>query len=107
LIELFKTKPSEYWLPLIEQADVPCGRLNTYDSIFEDPQFVANKTFFEYEHPRAGLVRGVRAPSRFSATEPELVHHAPDLGGSTDEILAEYGFSGGEISHLRAERIVS
>jgi crotonobetainyl-CoA:carnitine CoA-transferase CaiB-like acyl-CoA transferase len=107
LIELFQTKPSEYWLPLIEQADVPCGRLNTYDSIFEDPQFVANKTFFEYEHPRAGLVRGVRVPSRFSVTEPELLHHAPDLGGSTDEILAEYGFSGGEISHLRAERIVS
>ena len=106
LIQLFKTQPSAHWLPLIEQADVPCGRLNTYDTIFDDPQFIANQTFFEYEHPRAGRVRGVRPPAQFSETKPELKHHAPDLGGSTDEILAEYGFSSAEIGNLRAERVV-
>ena len=60
LITLFPTQPSAYWLERIEAADVPCGPVNDYDSIWTDPQFVANETFFEYEHPKAGRVRAVR-----------------------------------------------
>ncbi len=107
LIELFKTKPSAYWLEVIEAADVPCGRLNNYDTIWDDPQFRANETFFEYEHPRAGRVRGVRVPGRFSATKPELWRHAPDLGQNTDEILGDSGFSSAEISRLRRDGIIA
>ncbi len=43
LIELFPTKPSAHWLEVIEKADVPCGPVNNYDSIWTDPQFVANR----------------------------------------------------------------
>ena len=107
LISLFPSQPSAYWLERIEAADVPCGPVNDYDSIWKDPQFVANQTFFEYEHPRAGRVRAVRSPARFSRTDPELWRHAPDLGQHTDEILGEFGFGAGEISQLRAQRIVN
>ena len=107
LITLFPTQPSAYWLERIEAADVPCGPVNDYDSIWNDPQFVANETFFEYEHPKAGRVRAVRSPARFSRTEPELWRHPPDLGQHTDEILGEFGFGASEISELRANRIVN
>ncbi|HXM89381.1 MAG TPA: CoA transferase, partial [Candidatus Acidoferrum sp.] len=107
LITLFPTQPSAYWLERIEAADVPCGPVNDYDSIWNDPQFVANETFFEYEHPKAGRVRAVRSPARFSRTEPELWRHAPDLGQHTDEILGEFGFGAGEIAELKANRIVN
>jgi crotonobetainyl-CoA:carnitine CoA-transferase CaiB-like acyl-CoA transferase len=107
LIELFKTKPSAYWLEKIEAADVPCGPINNYDTIWTDPQYIVNETFFEYEHPKAGRVRAVRTPGRFSATPPELWRHAPDLAANTDEILADSGFKAGEIADLRARQIVS
>ena len=84
---MFPTQPSAYWLERIEAADVPCGPVNDFDTIWTDPQFIANETFFEYEHPQAGRVRAVRTPARFSRTHPELKHHAPGLGQQTDEVL--------------------
>jgi crotonobetainyl-CoA:carnitine CoA-transferase CaiB-like acyl-CoA transferase len=106
LIELFKSKPSAHWLKIIEAADVPCGPVNDYDSIWNDPQFVANGTFPEYSHPKAGSLRVVRSPAKFSRTEPELWRHAPDHGEHTDEILGEFGFSAKEISALHEAQIV-
>ena len=107
LIELFPTQPSAYWRERIEAADVPCGPVNDFDTIWSDPQFVANETFFEYEHPQAGRVRAVRSPARFSRTTSELRHHAPGLGQQTDEVLAEFGFDSAEITALRARKVVS
>ncbi len=107
LIELFPTRPSAYWLERIEAADVPCGPVNDFDTIWSDPQFVANETFFEYEHPQAGQVRAVRSPGRFSRTRPELKHHAPGLGQQTDEVLAEFGFNPSEITDLRERKVIN
>lgn len=106
LIELFPSKPSAYWLEVMEQADVPCGPVHDYDTIWDDPQFAANQTFPYYEHPRAGQVRVVRAPAQFSETGPEIWRHAPELGEQTDQILSDFGFSGDEISKLRENQIV-
>jgi crotonobetainyl-CoA:carnitine CoA-transferase CaiB-like acyl-CoA transferase len=106
LINLFPNRPSAYWLERIEAADVPCGPVNDFDSIWSDPQFVANRTFFEYEHPKAGRVRAVRSPAQFSRTEPELWRHAPDLGQHTDEILSDFGFSAEQVASLRQREIV-
>ncbi len=106
LIDHFPTQPSAYWLERIEAADVPCGPVNDYDSIWTDPQFEANETFFEYEHPKAGPVRGVRHPARLSGRKQDLWRHAPGLGENTDEILRDFGFSATEISKLRQDAIV-
>ncbi|HEY6421478.1 MAG TPA: CoA transferase [Candidatus Binataceae bacterium] len=106
LIALFPTRPSAYWLERIEAADVPCGPVNDYDSIWTDPQFTENETFLEYEHPNAGRVRAVRSPARFSETEPELYRHAPLLGEQTDDILRDFGFAAADISRMHADGIV-
>ena len=106
LITLFPTKPSAYWLERIEAADVPCGPVNDFDSIWTDPQFVVNETFVEYEHPKAGRVRAVRSPARFSRTKPEMWRHAPDHGEQTRQVLADFGFSAGDIERLKSEQIV-
>ncbi len=106
LIELFPTQPSAYWLERIEKADVPCGPVNDFDSIWEDPKFIVNETFYEYEHPVAGKVRAVRPAPRLSGKKPDLWRHAPGLGEHTDQILADFGFAAGEIADLRAREIV-
>ena len=106
LIDFFPTQTSAYWLERIEAADVPCGPVNDYDTIWTDPQFVANETFIEYEHPQGGRVRAVRSPARFSHSDPEMWRHAPGHGEQTDEVLHDFGFSDAEIASLRAEQVV-
>ncbi|HUY26613.1 MAG TPA: CaiB/BaiF CoA-transferase family protein [Candidatus Binataceae bacterium] len=106
LIDIFPTQTSAYWLERIEPADVPCGAVNDFDTIWNDPQFVVNETFVEYEHPQAGRVRGVRSPARFSKSKTDLWRHAPGLGQHTDEILKDFGFAASEVARLREERVV-
>ena len=106
LIELFPSQPSDYWLERIEKADVPCGRVNDFDTIWDDPQYLVNETFYEYEHPVAGKVRAVRPGTRLSGKKPELWRHAPGLGEHTDEILADFGFDRQEIADLHSRAIV-
>lgn len=107
LIEFFPTQPSAYWLERIEAADVPCGPVNDFDTIWTDSQFVANQTFVEYEHSKAGRVRAVRSPAQYSRTKPELWREAPDLGQQTDEVLRDFGFDADEVAALRADAIVA
>jgi crotonobetainyl-CoA:carnitine CoA-transferase CaiB-like acyl-CoA transferase len=106
LIEFFPTQPSAYWLERIEKADVPCGNVNDFDSVWEDPQYQVNDTFYAYEHPAAGMVRGVRPAPRLSGKKPQPWRHAPGLGEHTDEILADFGFDQGEIADLHTRGVV-
>ena len=107
LIDIFPTETSAYWLERIGKADVPCGPVNDFDTIWTDPQFVANETFVEYDHPQAGRVRGVRSPARFSKSKTDFWRHAPGLGQHTDDILKDFGFDAGEIASLRADHVVN
>jgi formyl-CoA transferase len=59
-----------------------------------------NQTFVEYDHPVAGRIRGVNVPGKFSATPPQIRHHAPGLGEHTVEILQEFGLSQSQIATL-------
>ncbi|MGC1677260.1 MAG: CoA transferase [Candidatus Binataceae bacterium] len=107
LIDIFPTETSAYWLERIEKADVPCGPVNDFDTIWTDPQFVVNETFVEYDHPQAGRVRGVRSPARFSKSKTEFWRHAPGLGQDTDDILKDFGFGADEVARLRADHVVN
>jgi crotonobetainyl-CoA:carnitine CoA-transferase CaiB-like acyl-CoA transferase len=98
--EFLPQKTSKEWLAIFEAADVPCGPVYTFDEALRDPQLQQNQTFVEYEHPVAGRVRGVNVPGKFSATPPQIRHHAPGLGEHTMEILKEFGVSQSQIAAL-------
>jgi crotonobetainyl-CoA:carnitine CoA-transferase CaiB-like acyl-CoA transferase len=97
---VFPQKTSKEWLATFEAADIPCGPVYTFDEVLQDPQLAINHTFVEYDHPVAGRVRGVNVPGKFSATPPEIRHHAPGLGEHTIDILSEFGLSQAQIAAL-------
>ena len=97
---LLPQKTTNEWLRILEQADVPCGPVYTFDEALQDPQLVHNQTFVEYDHPVAGRVRGVKVPGKFSETQPEIRHPAPGLGEHTIDILRECGFVPAQINAL-------
>ena len=67
-----------------------------------DPQTLAREMVVELEHPRAGPTRTLGLPIKLSASPGKVTRAAPLLGQHTREVLAEFGFTTGEIEALVA-----
>jgi crotonobetainyl-CoA:carnitine CoA-transferase CaiB-like acyl-CoA transferase len=104
--KLFPERPTAEWLPILEEADVPCGPVHTYDTLFDDPEIVANDSFTTYEHPVAGKIRTVTPGPRFSETPAKLFRMPPKLGEHTEEVLREAGIDRTQIEELRAGNVI-
>jgi crotonobetainyl-CoA:carnitine CoA-transferase CaiB-like acyl-CoA transferase len=92
----FEREPTEHWLRTLEAAGIPVGPVLTYDQVFAHPQTRARDMIVEVEHPRAGSVRVLGIPVKFSATPGLIRRPAPLLGQHTAEVLADLSSSGGD-----------
>jgi len=107
LAALIRGRSSDEWIALLEQAQVPCGPINTIDRVFADPQIAARGMKLDLPHPRAGTLPSIANPIRFSATPIEYTHAPPVLGQHTDEVLRELlGFGDEQIAALRTEGVI-
>jgi CoA:oxalate CoA-transferase len=92
-----------YWIERLNDAGVPCGRVQSLGEAFEDPQVRHQEMVIDVEHPGHGTVKMTGFPVKLSKTPCRVNRPAPDLGSHTDEVLAEAGFSPREIEELRKE----
>jgi crotonobetainyl-CoA:carnitine CoA-transferase CaiB-like acyl-CoA transferase len=95
-------EPRSHWLALFEANEIPCGPINDYAQVFNDPQVVSRDMVIETNHPTLGKLRTLGSPIKLSATPPEVGRPAPRLGEHTEEVLREAGFGATEIENLRA-----
>jgi crotonobetainyl-CoA:carnitine CoA-transferase CaiB-like acyl-CoA transferase len=93
-------------LAALDAAGVPCGPINSIAQLASDPQALAREMVVELEHPRAGRTRALGLPIKLSATPGGVRRPAPTFGQHTREVLAEFGFSAGEIDDLYAAKAV-
>jgi crotonobetainyl-CoA:carnitine CoA-transferase CaiB-like acyl-CoA transferase len=106
LSEELKDRTTEEWLDLLQRNDIPSIRPHTLDSLREDPH-LADVEFFRFEdHPSEGRIRTMREPSTWSETTPPTARFAPQLGQHTREVLAEAGYTPGEVDALLVQRAV-
>jgi crotonobetainyl-CoA:carnitine CoA-transferase CaiB-like acyl-CoA transferase len=61
----------------------------------------------EVEHPRAGRVKALGMPIKFSDTPGETRRAAPLLGEHTREVLEGIGYSAADIERLAAEGAIA
>ena len=87
------TQPRSHWLALLDANNIPCGPINDYAQVFEDPQVIARELVVTVEHPTLGPIRALGSPIKLSATPPDVRRRAPLLGEHTQEILSEIGAS--------------
>ncbi len=105
--EIMKTRGSREWIDALEAAGVPCGPINNYKEVFDDPQVRARGLKIEMPHPLAGTMPGVASPMRFSETPVTYDVPPPLLGQHTDEVLSGVlGMSAAAIARLRKDGIV-
>jgi formyl-CoA transferase len=98
------TESCGHWLALLDANNVPCGPINDYAQVFQDPQVIARELVVEVEHPTLGRMKALGSPIKLSATPPDVRRRAPLLGEHTEEVLREAGFSGAEIAALQDGR---
>ena len=104
--ETLKTQPMAHWLSILEAAGVPCGPIYDIAQVYADPQVIARDMVVEVEHPTAGTIRNVGIPVKFSETPGNIRRPPPRFGEHTEEVLAEFGYTTGEIDTLRDRGIV-
>jgi crotonobetainyl-CoA:carnitine CoA-transferase CaiB-like acyl-CoA transferase len=104
--EATATRESAFWLDKLRAAGIPCGPVYNYDNVFQDPQVLARALVVENEHPRAGRVRMVGKPVKFSDTPATDLTPSPLLGAHTAEILLSLGYRPEEVAQLRKDGVV-
>ena len=99
---LFKTKTRDEWCALMEGSDVCFAPVLGLGEAPKHPHNQHRGTFTDV----AGITQPAPAP-RFSRTSPEIQRPPSHAGQHTDEVLAEWGFSGDEIGKLRDGRAIA
>lgn len=101
--------PTDWWIERLEKAKVGCGRINTLDQVFSDPQVQARKMVIQMSHPATGdqPAKLIASPLRLSQTPVSYRRPPPTLGQHTEEVLQELlGMDSGAVQTLRDSGIV-
>ncbi len=107
LAERLRSRPSADWVREFEAAGVPVGPVNKIGDMLADPQVAAREMVVEVEHARAGTVKTLGFPIKFSQTPGSITRGAPLLGEHTREILDSLGYSPAEVQALLAAGAVA
>lgn len=91
---------TENWLSRMDAAHLPAGPVNDILEMHDDPQARARDMIVEVDHPKAGKVKTLGHPVKFSDTPASVVRAAPRLGQHTREILDKMGYESAEIEAL-------
>jgi crotonobetainyl-CoA:carnitine CoA-transferase CaiB-like acyl-CoA transferase len=94
------------WLAMMEELDIPAGRVNGLEDLFSEPHLKAVGLFETYPHPSEGDLTRLRSPFKVTGLDRKPDRPAPHIGGSTEAILTEAGYSALEVKKLRTKKIV-
>src|SRR3954462_5966708 len=53
------TEPRAHWLALFDASSIPCGPINNYEQVFQDPQVIARELVVDVEHPTLGKMKAL------------------------------------------------
>jgi len=85
-----RTRTTNEWIALLEQAGVPCGPINRLDEVFADPQAIARGLRVDLPHPVAGTVATVACPIRLSRSPAQYRRAPPVLAQHQREVMHDW-----------------
>ncbi len=107
LAKTMLTRTVADWIARLEARGVPCGPINNYAQVFQDPQVQHRGLRIDMKQPDGGVVSTIASPLRLAETPPAYVRTPPKLGDSTEQVLRDLlGYDEAKIASLRDSRIV-
>jgi crotonobetainyl-CoA:carnitine CoA-transferase CaiB-like acyl-CoA transferase len=100
------SREGRYWLERLQAAEIPCGPVNSYAEVFQDPHVLAREMLAEVHHPVAGAVKMTGINVKLSQTPGAIRLPAPTLGQHTREVLHTLGYTDGEIDPLKTAGVI-
>ncbi|MFQ5594681.1 MAG: CaiB/BaiF CoA transferase family protein [Anaerolineae bacterium] len=104
---IFRRRTQAEWTELFSAADACCEPVLNLDEALSDPQTLARRMVVENTHPKAGPLRQLGAPVKFSDADADTDRPAPALGEHTQTILDRLGYSAQEIAALREQGVIN
>lgn len=98
--ETIRQKTRQQWCELLEGSDVCFAPVLSLDEAPQHPHNQARRTFAQVN----GITQPAPAP-RFSHTPAAPCQPVRTVGADTRALLAEVGYSAGDIEHLLAQRV--
>lgn len=107
LEETMKARTNAEWTARLEAAGVPCGAINNYKQVFEEPQVQHRGMRVDLQRADGGKVATVASPFRMMGTPVSYEQAPPLLGEHTDDVLSRLlSKTPNEIAALRNQGIV-
>jgi crotonobetainyl-CoA:carnitine CoA-transferase CaiB-like acyl-CoA transferase len=98
--DITKTKTTDEWVALMEEAGLPCMRVNRMEEVLGDKHLQDISFFQKRNHPDVGEYLNIKHPVKFSVTPATTRNDAPRLGEHNSEVLANLGYSKEEIAEI-------
>ena len=107
LAPILKTRARDEWVKLLNDDAIPCAPINTMDEVFQNPQVLHRNMLVEVDHPKAGKIKMVGIPVKYSEAKATIRRPPPVLGEHTREILSEIlGYEDARIEALKAAGVI-
>ncbi|WP_254615457.1 CaiB/BaiF CoA transferase family protein [Cupriavidus basilensis] len=102
-----RTGTTAHWVQALEREGIPCGPINDYAQVLEDPQVRFRELQVDMVRSDGGVCPTVKSPLRLSATPVRYDAAPPRLGEHTEAVLGEVlGMSLARIDALREKGVV-
>uniref|UniRef100_Q46VD0 L-carnitine dehydratase/bile acid-inducible protein F n=2 Tax=Cupriavidus TaxID=106589 RepID=Q46VD0_CUPPJ len=102
-----RTRPTALWVEALEAQGIPCGPINDYAQVLDDPQVRHRELQVDLVRKDGAICPTVKSPLRLSTTPVQYDAPPPRLGEHTERVLAEVlGLSAERIAALREQGVV-
>lgn len=101
-----QTNTTEHWLGLFSTKDLWCAKVQNFDDLMTDPQVAHNELIQTIEHHKAGTVKVIGIPIKFSETPGAIRLNPPKVGEHNEEVLSGLGYSPQDIEGFVREGVI-
>ena len=108
IADIIKTKTADEWEVYFQARHVPAARVRTMAEALVDPHFAKRRVFHKFDKvPGVDGPLGVPlAAFKFAHGGPSIEHPPHEMGADTEAVLAEHGYSAGEIAGFRRTKVI-